>query len=1073
MKRPHLLSKRPVRGLSCATLIGAAVASIGLTHGAIHEAESSARRFLSLDGTWDFQPEGAPPEAWKPVRVPSSFEEHEGPNFDGTGWYRRQIELPEIPAGCRVLLHFQAAATETEVWWNGERLGSHLGGWTPFRFDITERIQPAATARSHELRVRVDEKVGHYTQGFLPVIAPHFGGLWQSVGLWIVPETFLDDLRLWAEGRPDQKALRLHLPVGGSPLTSTPALRVRARWLGQTDWHELELTELSFTSNALTAHVSVPQVRWWSPETPQLLELELTLGTERPDQVRTRAAFRKVEAWGPQLRLNGRALSVRGLLHWGYSPPLCAPRAGEEAWRRELEFARQCGFNLLKFCLWVPPRQYLELADEMGLLVWMEYPTWHAPLKRQNLPLLEQEFLEFYHYDRVHPSVILRSLTCETGPGADLEVLQRLYDLAHATAPGGLVVDDSSWIGWQRVHDFYDDHPYGNNHTWKATLHRLQTHIRQHGLKPLLLGEAMAADTWPDLKSLQDRMGSRRTWWTPAGWDSMLQWQERLARLTGYRPESLTEDSLSYAFLMRKFQAEVFRRELPYSGYVMSVLRDIPKASMGLLDYLDRPKWSAEMQSFQADTICLLETPNDRRSFHSGELFQGKILVSHFGAEPLRDGRLLVALADAPGIPLHRLEHTEARQNPGTLAIWTHIDWPLPSVDQPTPLRLEARLRHRNGEVTNVWPLWLVPRPRPLSQPSIVRHSSLATHPLHPELCVSPSFSPATPKSSLVIASRLDPDLAAWLEAGGRVLLLPDGGLHSFRLQDHWFLRGAPVVVPTPWTRTVPRLFWIELQHFDLAGPVVPELEPLEAFDPVLLLWDTHDRDHVVTHGLVFGTQVGKGSLWISTLRHHGPGNAAGRWLLELWARELPSAPPPRRRLPDTLWKAVRIGLASQQRSLAASPWRFRPESPDRLDDPSGPAPNASALAQWPQIAIGQWWETQGYPSLDGAAWYYCELSIPPAWAGREIYLTFTGVDDAYELYVNGQPAGAGGDVSRRNDALNEIRSHRITPYLQGQSRALVAVRVVDWHGAGGIFRPVYVGTAPLAELPPLLRWTD
>jgi hypothetical protein len=152
-------------------------------------ATAAPRRTVSLNGRWTFQTNGAPASLWKPVSVPSNWETHEGTNFDGVGWYRRQLDHLQVPDGCRVLLHFQAAATEATVFWNGVRVGSHLGGWTPFRVDVTDLV-----ARTNEIRVRLDEKVGHNTQGFLPIVQPHFGGLWQSVRLEIVPPVYFNDL---------------------------------------------------------------------------------------------------------------------------------------------------------------------------------------------------------------------------------------------------------------------------------------------------------------------------------------------------------------------------------------------------------------------------------------------------------------------------------------------------------------------------------------------------------------------------------------------------------------------------------------------------------------------------------------------------------------------------------------------------------------------------------------------------------------------------------------------------------------------------------------------------------------
>ena len=111
-------------------------------------------------------------------------------------------------------MQFQAAATEAEVWCDGQKLGTHLGGWTSFRFDITALLKRRSSG-PHEIRVRLDEKVGHNTQGFLPIIEPHFGGLWQGVSLLIVPDTYFDDLRLMASGDAKSHELRVEVPLAG------------------------------------------------------------------------------------------------------------------------------------------------------------------------------------------------------------------------------------------------------------------------------------------------------------------------------------------------------------------------------------------------------------------------------------------------------------------------------------------------------------------------------------------------------------------------------------------------------------------------------------------------------------------------------------------------------------------------------------------------------------------------------------------------------------------------------------------------------------------------------------------
>lgn len=866
------------------------------------------RQAISLNGPWQFQRDQAPTNQWKQVPVPSTFQEHEGNAFHGVGWYRREVAPFALPPGQRVLLHFEAAATAAEVWWNGQRLGNHLGGWTPFRFDVTDLVRQAAAGRPHEVRVRLDEKVGHNTQGFLTIIEPHFGGLWQEVKLLLVPETYIDDLQLHTYGNPRTDRLELQVPLAGPSPTQVDTLRVRRRPRGETAWSS-ETTLAWSNAPAARLEIPVPNARRWSPEAPQLDELEIEIRAQGQllDRVPARAAFRQFEARGDHFRLNGQPVSVRGVLNWGYYPPQLAPYPDEARFRRDLEFARASGFNTMKFCLWVPPRRFLELCDEMGVLAWMEYPTWHPQLTRDHLADLRREFVEFFHYDRNHPSVVLRSLTCETGDGADLSVIQELYDLAHREIPGAVVEDDSSWIGWNRVHDFYDDHPYGNNHTWNKTLAGFREHILAHGPKPLVLGECIAADTWFDRQPVLDRVGTNRPYWVPGFFDPMGDWEKRMERLAGPGGLApLAADSRHYALLMRQYQVETLRREIPYGGYVISVLRDFPTAAMGLLDYSDQPKWTPAQWAWQGDTMCLLRTESDRRSFFAGETFRAEMLLSHFGVQTLRDAELTVVVREDTGDQkvLHQARQKIASQNRGTLTRPIKLGFNLPATQTPRRLWVSAQLKSPALNYENTWPVWLVPRPaegwtqRVWLHPSVSAESARA---LFPGLPRSPQPQPG----QVMLASRFDDALVRSLEQGGRVLMLPDGQRRSFPLNAHWFLRGAPYVPEHPLTQRAPRAFWIELQHFDLARSVIPDLGYLEQIAPVLLLWDTHDLKTVKTHGLLFETRVGQGRLLVSALRHHESWNAAGQWLLPELIEHLATGPVPQQTLTESTLRSL------------------------------------------------------------------------------------------------------------------------------------------------------------------------
>jgi hypothetical protein len=369
----------------------------------------------------------------------------------------------------------------------------------------------------------------------------------------------------------------------------------------------------------------------------------------------------------------------------------------------------------------------------------------------------------------------------------------------------------------------------------------------------------------------------------------------------------------------------------------------------------------------------------------------------------------------------------------------------------------------------NSWSIWIVPRPLNGWSRRVYLHSSVPEE-LARDLFPEVSREKRRRADHVVVATRFDDTLVQLLEKGGRVLLLPDGGTNSLPLSSHWFLRGAPMVSNHPLSQRAPRPFWIELQHFDLAGRVIPEPGYLEEIDPALLLWDTHDLKTVKTHALLFDTQAGRGRLLVSALRHGAKGNAAGQWLLSELLDYLAKGPLPRHALTSDSWQRLKAKLHEQKIDLTHLPWQFKPDPQDEGVNKGWASPDLVLDETWKEIRVGQHWESQGYPALDRWAWYRLAVQAPEAWESQSVYLNFEGVDDMYELYVDGEKITRRGDIEKRQDTFNEKFSHNLTGKIHpGQSHTL-AVRVHDWYGAGGIFRPVTLSTTGFSKKPEILK---
>jgi hypothetical protein len=498
----------------------------------------------------------------------------------------------------------------------------------------------------------------------------------------------------------------------------------------------------------------------------------------------------------------------------------------------------------------------------------------------------------------------------------------------------------------------------------------------------------------------------------------------------------------------------------------MSVIRDTPLAAMGLLDFSGKAKWSDKAWTWHRETICLLATDQDRRSFTAGEPFRANMLVSHYGPRPLRNGRIIVNVSGPDKKRRFNLPMPEL--SPGALSHPVPVEFVVPAeLRDPERFDVEMRLDAPGTKARNEWSFWALPAPAFPANVQIWKHASLRPS-IAAQLPGARAFD-AGAQDGIVVASRFDDHVVQFLERGGKALVLPDGQSNSFPLVKHWFLRGAPYISECMPRFGVGREFWIDLQAFDLAAEVIPNIGYLEEIDPWLMLWDTHGQAAVKDHGLLFATRAGRGDLVVSALRHDPSNNSAGPWLLGRILDQLANGPAARRALTAESWTELKAKLHEDSLPLTQRTWRFQPD-PKNQGLSEGWSKPDHADAAWPEIRVGTAWEAQGHPALDGWAWYRITVTVPAHWSNRPVFLNIEGADDHYELYVNGELVGSAGDINARKTAFEQRNSHDITARAVPGQPLLITFRVYDWFGAGGLFRPITLRTTPFRKGGEILR---
>lgn len=384
--------------------------------------------------------------------------------FCQTVWYRREVTLPTNWAAGRTLLHFGAVDYRARVWVNGVFVGEHIGGHTPFSFDVSEQAasgQLTISVRADDDPLAMDQPRGKQDWQREPhaIWYPRTTGIWQTVWLERVPDTYIGKLEL----TPDLErwGFSVRAQLAGRPLDGV-RLRLKLSLSGRTLSDDtFSVAEVSLKGREVSRMVLLPDggidsLRddlLWSPNHPTLFDAEAELlGPDGSvlDRVEGYTALRSVRIENGAFLLNGYAVQLRLVLDQGYWPDSLMTASDEEL-RRDVELTKQLGFNGARKHQKIENPRYLYWADRLGLLVWEELPSAYA-LTDASLRSLTQEWLEAIERDRGHPCIVAWVPFNESWGLPDLPVNPRaralqdaLYHLTHAADPSRPVIGNDGW----------------------------------------------------------------------------------------------------------------------------------------------------------------------------------------------------------------------------------------------------------------------------------------------------------------------------------------------------------------------------------------------------------------------------------------------------------------------------------------------------------------------------------------------------------------------------------------------------------------------------------------------------
>ncbi len=342
------------------------------------------QEWLNLNGLWDYaitdldkpSPHKFDGKILVPFPVESSLSGVQKNVGDKKNlWYARNFQVPANWKGRKILLHFGAVDWKTEVWINDIKIGSHIGGYTPFSFDITPYLNKTG---QQKLTVKVWDPTDRGPQARGKQVSnPHaiwytpVTGIWQTVWLEPVSTSFITTLQTVPD--IDKNRLAVKAFVEESKLGDIIEVKV---------YNKKDVVAQARANYMYEVEVYLNNPQLWSPENPFLYDLDIALIREGKtiDKIKSYAAMRKISTQRDgngivRLQLNNKDYFHFGPLDQGWWPDGLYTAPSDEALRFDIQKTKDLGYNMIRKHVKVEPARWYTHCDQIGILVWQDMPN--------------------------------------------------------------------------------------------------------------------------------------------------------------------------------------------------------------------------------------------------------------------------------------------------------------------------------------------------------------------------------------------------------------------------------------------------------------------------------------------------------------------------------------------------------------------------------------------------------------------------------------------------------------------------------------------------------------------------
>ncbi len=365
----------------------------------------------SLNGEWEFG-FGEKVNYDRKINVPFSYQWEASGIGDkavhDTVWYKRTFKIDRENKGKRALLCFNAADYETDVWVNGSHAIKHIGGFTPFKADITQYLKDG----ENEITVRcidtLETSVPRGKQSWTgePFTCFYYPntGIWGSVWIEFFNEDCIENYSLQSD--IDNRRVYGYIETLYSKADEAEIILMFKGKVLKKQKFSLDGKRTNYSISLADNAFDFGELLWWV-DNPNLINVDYVLYKDNKavDRAHTRIGLRKISIENGKICLNGRPLYQRLILDQGYwnESGLTPPSA--EALKKDIELSKAMGFNGARKHQKLEDPYFYYYAEELGFLVWAEMPSAYTFCDKE-VKAITQEWQEIVNAAKNFTSVI-------------------------------------------------------------------------------------------------------------------------------------------------------------------------------------------------------------------------------------------------------------------------------------------------------------------------------------------------------------------------------------------------------------------------------------------------------------------------------------------------------------------------------------------------------------------------------------------------------------------------------------------------------------------------------------------